>query len=176
MADVKISQLPAAASIASTDVAPVVTGGVTSKVTAQAIVNGGLSGGTANGVLYLDGSKAATSGSALTFNGSTFGISTSKAIASLTSTTGTNGTYTAFGNTGGNFYCGLDSSTGSDFGAAYAGVVWHGAAYPILFGIGNSEQMRLTSTGLGIGTSSPNQKLEVSGSSQSGVKIGRAHV
>ena len=37
MADVKISQLPAAASIASTDVAPVVTGGVTSKVTAQEI-------------------------------------------------------------------------------------------------------------------------------------------
>ena len=74
MADVKISQLPAAASIASTDVAPVVTGGVTSKVTAQAIVNGGLSGGTANGVLYLDGSKAATSGSALVFDGTNLGI------------------------------------------------------------------------------------------------------
>jgi predicted NUDIX family NTP pyrophosphohydrolase len=31
-----------------------------------------LSGGTANGVLYLNGSKVATSGSALTFNGTTF--------------------------------------------------------------------------------------------------------
>ena len=36
-----------------------------------------LSGGTANGVLYLDGSKAATSGSALTFDGTNFGIGTS---------------------------------------------------------------------------------------------------
>jgi len=31
-----------------------------------------LSGGTANGVLYLNGSKVATSGSALTFDGTTF--------------------------------------------------------------------------------------------------------
>jgi hypothetical protein len=34
-----------------------------------------LSGGTANGVLYLNGSKAATSGSALTFDGTDFGVS-----------------------------------------------------------------------------------------------------
>lgn len=38
MADVKISALPAATSIASTDVAPVVTGGITKKASADAIV------------------------------------------------------------------------------------------------------------------------------------------
>jgi len=36
-----------------------------------------LSGGTANGVLYLNGSKVATSGSALTFDGTNLGIGTS---------------------------------------------------------------------------------------------------
>ena len=36
-----------------------------------------LSGGTANGVLYLNGSKVATSGSALTFDGTNVGIGTS---------------------------------------------------------------------------------------------------
>jgi hypothetical protein len=40
-----------------------------------------LSAGTANGVLYLNGSKAATSGSALKLNGSTFTITTSEAKA-----------------------------------------------------------------------------------------------
>ena len=47
MSDVKISALPAAATIASTDVTPVVTGGVTSKVTAQAIVNAPLAANVA---------------------------------------------------------------------------------------------------------------------------------
>ncbi|NBQ93738.1 MAG: hypothetical protein EBU06_07480, partial [Micrococcales bacterium] len=36
-----------------------------------------LSGGTANGVLYLNGSKVATSGSALVFDGTNLGIGTS---------------------------------------------------------------------------------------------------
>jgi len=34
----------------------------------------------------------------------------------------------------------------------------------LAFGIANAEQMRLTSTGLGVGTSSPTEKLEISGS------------
>jgi len=83
-------------------------------------------------------------------------VSAAKATVQVTSTTGTNGAYQAFSNTGGNFYTGLDSSTGGDFAAAYAGVMWHGGAYPLLFGTSNVERMRLDSSGnLGIGTSSP---------------------
>ena len=130
-----------------------------------------LSGGTANGVAYLNGSKVLTTGSALTFDGTNFGIggasagsalsvTKAKATAQFTSSTGTNGTYIVFSNTGGNNYVGSDSSTGGDFfGAPYSLNLVTGGAYPILFGVGNSEQMRLTSTGLGIGTSSPAGKL-----------------
>lgn len=47
MADVKISALPAATSISNTDVAPVVTAGVTKKASAQVIVNSALTASVA---------------------------------------------------------------------------------------------------------------------------------
>jgi len=61
--------LPAAAgTFAQTDVAQTFTG------TQTFSSNPVLSGGTANGVLYLNGSKVATSGSALTFDGTTLSV------------------------------------------------------------------------------------------------------
>ena len=45
-----------------------------------------LSGGTANGVAYLNGSKVLTTGSALTFNGSVFGLNGSGMLQTITST------------------------------------------------------------------------------------------
>ena len=157
MSDVKISALPAAASIASTDVAPVVTGGVTSKVTAQAIVNGGLSGGTANGVLYLDGSKAATSGSALTFDGASFGVNSQLAIKSANPL--------LFLNSDNTNYMFLSNPAGSGAGLGQLAFTLGGV----------SELMRLTSTGLGIGTSSPAYKLDVSGSTRFGKAVTDVH-
>jgi hypothetical protein len=82
MADKKISALTAltAANVApATDVVPIVDTSATEtkKVTAKDLVDGALNGGTANGVLYLNGSKAATSGSALVFDGTNLGIGTS---------------------------------------------------------------------------------------------------
>ena len=56
-------------------------------LTASNISTGGsltLSGGTANGVLYLNGSKAVTSGSAVTYNGTTFATAADALIHGLT--------------------------------------------------------------------------------------------
>jgi hypothetical protein len=53
-----------------------VTGTTTLTGAATLTANPTLSAGTANGVLYLDGSKVASSGSALTFDGTNLGIGT----------------------------------------------------------------------------------------------------
>ena len=101
-----------------------------------------LSGGTANGVLYLNGSKVATSGSALTFDGTV-----------MTNETGA-GVYASRDNATLRAYAGSTNGTVVDINSA-------GTVGITKFSINNSEQMRLTSTGLGIGTSSPSVKLDV---------------
>jgi hypothetical protein len=99
------------------------------------------SGGTANGVAYLNASRVVTTGSALTFNG------------------------TALRNTSGQFE-GIDnltlSSLVSTTNATIVTINSAGTAGTTRFQINNSEQMRLTSTGLGIGTTSPGGLLQVS--------------
>lgn len=86
MADKKISQLTAATTpLAGTEVLPIVQGGSTVKVSAADITAGRaisasgltLSGGTANGVVYLDGSKVATTGTGLVYTTTGLGIGAS---------------------------------------------------------------------------------------------------
>ena len=89
MANTKISQLPGVTvPLSGTEVLPVVQSGTTSQVSIDDFVlNSVLPSGTANGVLYLNGSKIATSGSALTFDGSTLSVSNNLSVGSTISET-----------------------------------------------------------------------------------------
>jgi hypothetical protein len=128
-----------------------------------------LDAGTANGVLYLNGSKVATSGSALTFDGTNLGVGVASpgqlidgaaANPRLRLTATTTGHSTAqFVNSSGSSYFGRDNDTGSFFGIPNGTVVYSSTSNPIGFYLSGAEQMRLTSTGLGIGTSSPAVRL-----------------
>lgn len=107
-----------------------------------------LNAGTGNGVLYLNSSKNVVSGSSLVFDGSNLGIGTSSPGAKLT--VKPNSSYINF--TQGR----LDSANNIRIEAAgttatyleYRGYLGH------IWDIDSSEHMRLTSTGLGIGTTS----------------------
>ena len=109
-----------------------------------------LSGGTANGVAYLNGSKVLTTGSALTFDGTKFGINTASPLAAL--------------HVSGDVIVGLNSAATNVLSLTNGGLDTVAATVPMKFSVNGSEQMRLTSTGLGIGTSSPAGKLHVNGS------------
>ena len=119
-------------------------------------------GGTANGVLYLNGSKVATSGSALTFDGTqTLSLfATGNAVTNLEGST-TNNAILRFRN----------GTTGN-----LAGFYGNNSKELIFEANGATEQMRLTTTGLGIGTTSPAAKLHVETNSAVETDIARFRV
>jgi hypothetical protein len=127
-----------------------------------------LSAGTANGVTYLNGSKVLTSGSALTTNGSSLGVGSSDfgGAGSINVSVGVAGTTTGglqlWSTTTGQHY--VQFGDGTAGAATYAGAIGYSHATDQMFFYANAaEQMRLTSTGLGIGTSSPSGKVGCGG-------------
>ena len=116
-----------------------------------------LSAGTANGVAYLNGSKVLTTGSALTFDGTT--LKTNSGNNALHLIGDANGPYMSFYN-GASRIGYIRVSDGGSFL-----INPETAGSNIQFRVADNEQMRLTSTGLGIGTSSPATKLQVTGGS-----------
>ena len=129
-----------------------------------------LSGGTANGVAYLNGSNVVTTGTALTFDGTNLKNNQSTAspvglkLNNDSASTSAGARLTFQYNSGDTGYVG-NQFDGTDFNNQYAANRFH------IWSNNGSEQMRLTSTGLGIGTSSPAYKLDVLGSSTGVVKF-----
>ena len=107
----------------------------------------GLTSFTANGVVYASSTSALATGSALVFDGSNL------------STTGQvlleNNKYIGFKNTTGTYAASIFNDT-SNFLNFY-----NSGNTGTIFYVNAAEQMRLTSTGLGIGTTSPAQSLHV---------------
>jgi len=138
------------------------TGAFTTLTTSSTVTH---NGGTANGVAFLNGSKVLTTGSALTFDGT-----------NLSSTGGA----TFLGGPAG--YGGGEVVLGPTTSGVTSAIWTQATGTPVLFfdhrgtsntgsfvwrnGTGGaSEQMRLTSTGLGIGTSSPQDALDITAAS-----------
>jgi len=186
MADTKISGLTAltGANTASGDLLTIVdisdttmaATGTNKNITLTELQSAPVSAGTANGVAYLNGSKVVTTGSALVFNGTNLSVGTTalsggkfSTIADLTAVNGVviRDSATAYANN--DNYVLLQNSTGSTAGglthpASQSLGIWGFDDIRFVQGSGSTEQMRLTSTGLGIGTTSPAVNLDVSSS------------
>jgi hypothetical protein len=133
-----------------------------------------LSGGTANGVLYLNGSKVATSGTALVFDGSKLGINRTPSAGYALDVDTSNGSYQRItGSDQGNVRLRFDNGgTGGRVWELVGGLSGaNNADFSILDVTGGTSPLVITSTSLytasginvGIGTSSPGGKLAVSG-------------
>lgn len=147
---------------------PVTTSGTITIGGTLATTNGGtgLTSFTANGVIFASSTSALTSGSALTFDGNKLAVTgagiggADDRIFTVTNTAANSyGAMTLVGTSRGgylNFYNGA---------TAQAAIVGQASALSFYVGTDSSgsQSMILNSTGLGIGTSSPSTKLDISG-------------
>lgn len=170
MADQKISQLTSltGANTASGDLVTIVdisditmgVSGTNKKMTLAEFQASPVSAGTANGVTYLNGSKVATAGSSLVFDGTNLTVGGTAVFGKSTVINALSGTAAALGIS--------DNATTTMYAnnvSSGVSALWSSGAFA--FGTGNgtfTERMRLDGSGnLGVGTSSPGVRLDVSG-------------
>jgi hypothetical protein len=151
------------------------TGAFTTLTTSSTVTH---NGGTSNGVAYLNGSKVLTSGSALQFNGTNLGLGASasawgnnwKAITvgvagELASTVGGNSSVqlvNAAYNDNTNWLYTYTGITPARFELEAGGYKFYTASSGTAGGtISWTQGMTFNSTGLGMGTTAPNTRLEV---------------
>jgi len=148
------------------------TSGAVTLAGTLATTNGGtgLTSFTANGVVYASSSSALATGSALTFNGSNFKL-TGSDNNNLVYSANSNGTTSIRmqSNAAGNYLVAAGADPLYFQNASASGVMVFAPA-------SSTEQMRLTSTGLGIGTSSPSNPLHVIGSILTSNTSGNAYL
>jgi len=127
-----------------------------------------VAGGTANGVAYLNSSKVLTTGSALTFDGTTLTNTRNTTDGSASTLTlnnsGATGSYATLNlNAGSVTYQQFSDAAGNAIGTA--GAMFRTTSnHPLIWGTNNTERMRLDSSGnLGIGTNSPAARLSFGG-------------
>lgn len=124
----------------------------------------GLTGFTANGVVYASSSSALTTGSALTFDGTN--LVTTRLLAGRPTPDANNWAVQTYATSA------YASGMSFTYGGVGAAAMWVPAGNALAFGAdgasGTTELMRVNNTGLGIGTSSPAAKLDVAGSANLG--------
>jgi hypothetical protein len=120
---------------------------------------GGASPFTANGVLYASSASALTSGSALTFDGSQIKVTAGPPTLVFNSTTNNSARGLLFENNGTQFARMTANFNNGDF--RFVSGESGQSGYYFTWFVDGTRTMDLTSTGLGIGTSSPSSILDV---------------